>query len=74
MEEQQQPLEQNDTEPEIHKPKVIFDGNCEHYWEYTETDPEGIKIYMCKHCPMGKRLRDEFEVKNGKIYQNGKLA
>ena len=45
----------------------MHDGNCDHYYEYVETDAEGIKNYQCKHCPMGKRLRDEWEVRDGRV-------
>lgn len=68
--EEQQERESNQSETESyteHKLKVVDSGECEHYWEPIGRDDEGVMNYACKYCSHGKRLRDEFEVKNGRI-------
>ena len=51
----------------LFKPEVVFDGECDHHLEPIGRDEEGVMNYKCRYCPMGKRLRDEFIVEDGKI-------
>ena len=56
---QQKPTEQEayDSGKEssvMREPLVIFNGVCDHNWEYFFTDGDGRKNYRCTKCIMGK--------------------
>lgn len=65
MENEEQKSEQEERRFE---PKVVFDGTCNHYFEESGLDPEGIMQAQCKKCWMGRRYRkEEYECRDGRI-------
>jgi hypothetical protein len=52
----------------LHKPKVIYDGTCEHYFVEDGIDGEGKGQASCRDCWIGRF----YDIKSSKV-QNGRI-
>ena len=68
-------LESQDVleETELYKPKMIFDGKCEHEYVQLNDDPEGNGRCRCAKCPMGKMFdKQSYIIENGGLVERRK--
>jgi hypothetical protein len=60
--EESKPYEQEKWESDgdekvlICHPTQVNDIHCKHEFEFVYKDPEGLNVYRCKKCPVGRRV------------------
>lgn len=67
--EPQEKVEEQDGERVIKSiPRMLFDGNCDHYYQDDYLDNDGHQHAQCQYCPMGRLYEpDKAHLIDGKL-------